>query len=79
MVNVTLAVPEELHKIMKKHSEIKWSEVARRAMWEYAWKLELLDKIASKSALSEKGAHEIDEVVKKGMADRYRKAKGRSI
>ena len=52
MVNVTLAVPEELHKIMTKHPEIKWSEVARQAMWEYARKLELLDQIADRSTLS---------------------------
>ena len=32
MVNMTLAIPEELHKIMKKHSEIKWTEVARQAI-----------------------------------------------
>ena len=32
MVNMTLAIPEELHKIMKKHPEIKWTEVARQAL-----------------------------------------------
>lgn len=73
MVNVTLAVPEELHRIMKRHPEIKWSEVARQAMWEYARKLELLDKITGKSKLSEKEALEIGEVVKSGMAERYGK------
>ena len=76
MINVTLAVPEELHKIMKKHPEIKWSEVARQAMWEYARKLELLDKIAGKSKLSEKDALGLGEVVKKGISDRYAKAEG---
>ena len=78
MVNVTLAVPEELHKIMKKHPEIKWSEVARQAMWEYARKLELLDKIVSRSKLSEKDALEIGEAVKKRVAERYEEAAGRN-
>ena len=78
MVNVTLAVPEELHRIMKKHPEIKWSEVARQAIWEYARKLELLDEIASKSKLSEKEAVEIGEAVKKGISERYVRAEGRS-
>ena len=32
MVNMTLAVPEQLHRIMKKHPEIKWTEVARKAI-----------------------------------------------
>ncbi|MCP8322469.1 MAG: hypothetical protein H3Z52_16250, partial [archaeon] len=78
MVNVTLAVPEELYRIMKRHPEIKWSEVARQAMWEYARKLELLDKIVSKSKLSEKEALEISELVKRGIAERYSKAEGRN-
>ncbi|PIU21018.1 MAG: hypothetical protein COT15_04445 [Candidatus Diapherotrites archaeon CG08_land_8_20_14_0_20_34_12] len=32
MVNVTLAVPEQIHKFMKQHNEIKWTEVARQAI-----------------------------------------------
>jgi hypothetical protein len=71
LVNVTLAVPEQLHKMMKKHPEIKWSEVARQAMWEYARKLELLDEIASRSKLSEKDAVVIGETVKRRIAERY--------
>ena len=78
MVNVTLAVPEELHRIMKRHPEIKWSEVARQAMWEYARKLELLDQIASKSKLSEEEALELGEAIKKGISERYAEAEGRS-
>ncbi len=76
MVNVTLAVSEELHNVMKSHPEIKWSEVARQAMWEYAKKLELLDKIAKKSRLTEKEALKIGRTVKKGLVGRYRSAQG---
>lgn len=72
MVNVTLAVPEELHNIMKRHPEIKWSEVARQAMWEYARKLELLDEMVNTSNLSEQDALRIGELVKKGVAKRYK-------
>ncbi len=71
MVNVTLAVPEELHKVMKSHPEIKWSEVARQAMWEYARKLEMLDRVATKSKLTEKEALEIGKVIKQGLSERY--------
>ena len=76
MVNVTLAVPEELHNIMKRHPEIKWSEVARQAMWEYARKLELLDEITSRSSLSEQEALKIGEMVKKDVSKRYSKIEG---
>ncbi len=78
MVNVTLAVPEELHKIMKKHPEIKWSEVARQAMWEYARKLELLDEIAGRSKMSDKEATEIGNKVKKRIGEKYANVEGRS-
>ncbi len=71
MVNVTLAVPEELHKVMKSHPEIKWSEVARQAMWEYARKLEMLDRVATKSKLTEKEALEIGKAIKQSLSERY--------
>lgn len=72
MVNVTLAVPEELRKIMKSHPEIKWSEVARQAMWEYARKLELLDTVTKKSKLSEKEVSELGKKVKRDILARYK-------
>jgi len=40
MVNMTMAIPDELHTKMKKHSEIKWTEVAREA---FQRKLTLLE------------------------------------
>ena len=72
MVNVTFAVPEELHEIMRRHPEIKWSEIARKAMWEYAQKLELMEKIVSNSRLSEKDVLELDKKVKAEMSEKYR-------
>jgi predicted translin family RNA/ssDNA-binding protein len=78
MTNVTLAVPEELHRIMKNHPEIKWSEVARQAMWEYAKKLELLDSIATRSRLTEKQALEVGKAIKKDILRRYHNAPGQN-
>lgn len=72
MVNVTFAVPKELHEIMKRHPEIKWSEIARKAMWEYARKLELLERITEESRLSEKDVLELDKKVKAGLRRKYR-------
>ena len=71
MTNVTLAVSEDLHKIMQKHKDIKWSEVARQAMWEKARKLELMDKLLSKSTLTEKDALEIGRKINKAIAKRH--------
>jgi len=72
VVNVTFAVPEELHVIMRLHPEIKWSEIARKAMWEYARKLELMEKLTAESGLSEKDVLELDRKVKAGLNMRYR-------
>lgn len=71
MPNITLSIPKDLHKIVKKHSEIKWSEVARRAMWFQAKKLELMDKISSKSKLTEKDITQLDHKLKAGLLKRF--------
>lgn len=71
MPNMTLSIPGELHDIVKKHSEIKWSEVARRAMWVQARKLQLMDKLARKSKLSENDIEELDHKIKAGLLKRF--------
>lgn len=71
MTNVTLAVPEELHRIMQKHKDIRWSEVARQAMWEKARKIELMDKLLAKSEFTEEDALEIGNKIKQGIAKRH--------
>jgi hypothetical protein len=77
MANVTLAVPEELRRIMKSHPEIKWSEVARQAMWEYASRLEMMDKVTRKSRLTEKDTLEMGHKINAALAARYSKKAGR--
>ncbi|MBN2067007.1 MAG: hypothetical protein JW744_00910 [Candidatus Diapherotrites archaeon] len=34
MANMTMAIPDELHSKMRKHSEIKWAEIARQVFRE---------------------------------------------
>ena len=34
MAHITLSIPDELYEEMKKHKEIKWSEIARRGIRE---------------------------------------------
>jgi hypothetical protein len=71
MTNMTLSVPEDLKKIMIRHREIKWSEIARLAMWEYARKLELMEKLVADSKLTEEDAIEIGRKIKEGIAKRH--------
>ena len=71
MTNMTLAIPEELMAIMKKHKDIKWSEVARGALAEKANELELMDKILANSKLTEKDAIEIGRKINEAVAKRH--------
>lgn len=71
MPSMTLSIPEELHALIKEHNEVRWSEIARRAMWEYAQKLHILEKIASKSKLTEKDVMELDKKIKKAVHKHY--------
>lgn len=71
MTNMTFAIPSELIKLMKKHKEIKWSEIAREAIRHKVEELELMDRLASKSRLTEKDAIEIGRKIKEGMAIRH--------
>ena len=78
LANVTLAVPEELRRIMRSHPEIKWSEVARQAMWEYAKRLAIMDEATKRSRLTEEDALEIDRAIKASLASKYTKKTGRN-
>ena len=71
MVNITLSIPKELHIIIKKHNEIKWSEIARRAMWEQAKKLQLMDELTKKSKFSKKDVEFLDKKIKEALLRRY--------
>lgn len=71
MPNITLAIPEELHKKMKKMSEVRWSEIARRAIEERINDFELMNKITSKSKFTEKDIRELSEKIKRGIAKRH--------
>ena len=71
MTNMTLAIPEDLKNIMDKYKTIKWSEVARGAIWEKARKLELMDALLAKSEMTEEDALELGRKVKEGIARRH--------
>ena len=64
---MTLSIPEDLHQLIKEHNEVRWSEIARRAMWDYARKLELLDKLTENSELTEADVKELERKLKKAV------------
>jgi hypothetical protein len=62
---------------MKSHPEIKWSEVARQAMWEYAKKLEMMDEVTKKSKFTESDALEIGRMINASLSAKYSKKAAR--
>jgi hypothetical protein len=66
MGNMTMAIPEEMHKKMKEYKEVKWAEVARQA---FKQKITLLEtekdpwKLYAHKRWAEEGvdAHELFE------------------
>ena len=73
MTNMTLAIPEELIKLMRKHKQIKWSAVAREALWEEARKLELMDEILSKSKLKKEDVQELSKKINREIFEEFKK------
>ena len=70
MPNMTLSISKELHQIVKHHNEIKWSEIARRAMWEQARKVQLMDKLTENSEFTEEDVAFLDHKVKEKLLRR---------
>jgi hypothetical protein len=71
MTNMTLSMPDDISREMKKFSEIKWSEVARKAIIEKLETLKLAEKIANKSKLTKKDVEEFSRKIKSGGAKRF--------
>lgn len=64
MKNITLTVPDELKEELVKHKEVNWSAVIRKALEEHLRKIEIVEKIASKSKLTMKDVMELDKKIK---------------
>lgn len=65
MANMTLAINDSIHEELKHFSEIRWSEVARRAIIEKLETLKLAEKIAHKSKLTQKDIDDFSTLIKK--------------
>ena len=65
MTNITLSIPSELHEKMKRHSEIRWSEVVRKSISRRVEMLDVLDKIAQKSKLTKEDVEELSHKIKR--------------
>ena len=74
MANMTLAIPDELHKMMKAHADIKWSEVARQAFLaklSTQEKIKLADELTKDSKLTPEDIRFLSRKINKAAAIRF--------
>ncbi len=71
MSSMTLAIPADLRVKMKQFPEINWSEVARQAILQKTRQLEQLNRLLSKSTLTEQDTVEIGRQVKQRVWKRH--------
>jgi len=74
MVSMTLSIPSNLKKEMELYPEINWSAVAREAIKRKIQILQEMNKILSKSKLTEDDALYFGKKITKKAAKKYRKA-----
>ena len=71
MGNITLSLPNEVRKEMKQFSEVKWSEVARKAIVERLETLRMAEELAKKSKLTESDVEQFSRKIKSLAAKRF--------
>ena len=71
MGNITLSILDDIHKDMRQFSEVRWSEVARKAIVQKLETLHLAERLAKKSKLSEEDIKEFSNKVKSLAAKRF--------
>lgn len=70
MPNMTLSLPEELHREMRAHPEIKWAEVARAAFRTQLGRLEIYDRLLSSSKMTQGDAVRLGREIRHAAARR---------
>ena len=71
MGNITLALPKEVHEEMKRFSEVKWSEVARKAITQRLETLRMAERLAGKSKLTESDVEQFSKKIKSLATKRF--------
>lgn len=71
MGTMTLAIPDDVQKEMKHFSEIRWSEVARKAIQERIEMLRLAEQLAKKSKLTAKDVEDFSKKITASATKRF--------
>ena len=69
---MSVSIPDDLKERLAKLDEINWSAVARKAFEEKIKQVEFLQKIVSKSNMTEKDADAIAKTINKSMSKKFK-------
>ena len=71
MTNITLSLPDKVYKEMKQFSEVKWSEVARKAILSKLETIKLAERLTNKSELTIKDVEDFSRKIKISATKRF--------
>jgi predicted CopG family antitoxin len=71
MPNITLSISEDIYRKMKMLNEVRWSEIARKAIEQRIEDLEIMNQIASKSKLTKKDIEDISKKIKRAASIKF--------
>ena len=71
MTNITLSIPGRIREDMRLFPEVRWSEVARKAIIEKLETLQLAEKLAKKSKLTKKDVDDFSKHLKTSAKKRF--------
>ena len=72
MVNLTVAVPDDLREEMRRHRTVKWPEVVRNAITAELERLHAFDKLLEHSRFTEDDAVALGREARRSAADKTR-------
>ena len=71
MANITLSLPKDVYDEMKQFSEVRWSEVARKAIVDKIETLKMAEKLAKKSKLTKEDVEEFSRKLNAAASKRF--------
>ncbi len=71
MASVSVSVPDEMKQKLEEFDTVNWSAVARKAFATQLSRLELMDKLTSRSKATNKEIEELSNKIKEGIAKRH--------
>lgn len=72
MPNMTFSLPDDLHGEMRAHPEIKWAEIARRAIRQELERLHAYERAFARSEFTEADAVRVGREARRAAAKRRR-------